>query len=93
MYAHSNWICYADTLSKILKMSFYVTAGRVENKRPFGKHGRATLFKGYPNYRDIISAEASGDYIARVSNSQEEQGKLLVMGKHLRIALDQKEMY
>lgn len=58
-----------------------------------GNHGRATLFNGHPNYRDIISAEASGDYIARVSNSQEEQGKLLVMSKHFRIALKEKEMY
>ena len=62
-------------------MSFYVES-RVEldNEKPFGKHHRATVYGGTPDYEQIISAEVSGDYIARLPNTHEEKGKLLVMG-------------
>lgn len=63
-------------------MSFYVesTLGP-ETERPFGSHRRATIYPTVPDYEEIISAEASGDYITRVPNTQEERGKQLVMGK------------
>jgi len=61
-------------------MSFYVESTK-DNKRSFGKHNRAFLYKGKPNYDQIISAEASGDYIERVSNTQEEIGDMLVLGE------------
>ncbi|QKX64378.1 uncharacterized protein TRUGW13939_11552 [Talaromyces rugulosus] len=62
----------------ILEMSFYVESTE-DDKRSFGKHNRAFLYKGKPSYDQIISAEASGDYIERVSNTQEEIGDMLVL--------------
>lgn len=51
------------------------------NENPFGKHHRATAYSGTPDYKEIISAEVSGDYIERLPNTDEEKGKLLVMSK------------
>lgn len=53
----------------------------LDNEKPFGKHHRATVYGGTPDYEHIISAEVSGGYIARLPNTHEEKGKLLVMGK------------
>ncbi|KAH1377451.1 hypothetical protein KXW98_002022 [Aspergillus fumigatus] len=64
----------------ILEMSFYVEYKSIAGKgRPFGEHRRAIIYDGFPGYDNIISAEASGQHINRVSNTQEEMGKLLVM--------------
>lgn len=52
----------------------------LENQKPFGDHGRAMIYGNAPDYQKIISAEVSGDYIARLA-AQEEQGRLLIMGK------------
>lgn len=66
-------------------MSFYVEYKSIAGKgRPFGEHRRAIIYDGFPGYDNIISAEASGQHINRVSNTQEEMGKLLVMGELLR---------
>lgn len=63
-------------------MSFYVESRmELDNEKPFGKHHRATVYGGTPDYEQIISAEVSGDYIARLPNTHEEKGKLLVMSK------------
>ena len=63
-------------------MSFYVESKlELETERPFGNHRRAIIYTTAPDYEDIMSAEVSGDYITRVPNTQEERGKLLVMGK------------
>ena len=63
-------------------MSFYVDHRMdVDSGKPFGKHHLATVYGGTPNYEHIISAEVSGDHIARLPNTHEEKGKLLVMSK------------
>ena len=63
-------------------MSFYVESKmELDNEKPFGKHHRVIAYSGTPNYKDIISAEVSGDYIARLPNTHEEKGKLLVTSK------------
>ncbi|PKX96275.1 NADPH oxidase family protein [Aspergillus novofumigatus IBT 16806] len=64
----------------ILEMSFYVEYKTIAGKgRPFGDHHRATIYNGFPDYDSIISTEATGEHIERVSNTQEERGKLLVL--------------
>jgi hypothetical protein len=66
-------------------MSFYVEYSSIAgNGRPFGEHRRAIIYNGVPDYDNIISAEASGEHIDRVSNTQEEIGKLLVMSELFR---------
>ena len=63
-------------------MSFYVESKmELGNENPFGKHHWATAYSGTPDYKEIISAEVSGDYIERLPNTDEEKGKLLVMSK------------
>lgn len=63
-------------------MSFYVESKlQLENGQPFGDHRRAIIYNTAPDYEEIVSAEASGDHITRLPNTQEERGKLLVMGK------------
>ncbi|GKZ54467.1 hypothetical protein AnigIFM49718_010280 [Aspergillus niger] len=64
----------------ILEMSFYVEFNSTAGKgRLFGEHRRATIYNGVPNYDSIISAEASGEHIDRISNNHEEIGKSLVI--------------
>ncbi|KAL5335649.1 hypothetical protein BJX70DRAFT_390564 [Aspergillus crustosus] len=64
----------------ILEMSFYlVSQKKAVNEKLFGKHHRAVIYNGSPEYEAIMLAEVSGDYIPRVSNTQEERGKVLVM--------------
>ncbi|KAF7174613.1 hypothetical protein CNMCM6106_009514 [Aspergillus hiratsukae] len=59
----------------ILEMSFYVEYKSKAGKgSPFGEHHRAIIYDVVPDYDNIISAEASGDHINRVSNTQEEMG-------------------
>ncbi|GFF98653.1 metalloreductase, putative [Aspergillus udagawae] len=61
----------------ILEMSFYVEyKSKARKGRPFRDHHWATIYNGFPDYNSIISTEASGEHIERVSNSQEERGKL-----------------
>lgn len=63
-------------------MSFYVVSNQmIENGKPFGEHHRATVFNGKPNYKKVISAEASGRHIKRLPNTHEDRGETLVMGK------------
>ncbi|KAB8069058.1 hypothetical protein BDV29DRAFT_198977 [Aspergillus leporis] len=64
----------------IIEMSFYVESKiPVESGTPFGEHQRAVIYNDMPEYDVLVSTEASGDYIPRVSNTQEERGKLLVL--------------
>jgi hypothetical protein len=49
-------------------------------KLQFGKHERAFLYKGIPDYKNTISLEASGEKIERLPNIHDERGQTLVMG-------------
>jgi len=49
---------------------------------PFGDHERAYVYKGDADYREIIQAEVSGDYIERLPNTQEERWESLVLGEY-----------
>jgi hypothetical protein len=67
---------------QILEIYFYVES-TMTSKKTFGEHNRAVVYNGTPDYEKIMSAEASGDYVARIPNSEEERGKMLVLGKSL----------
>jgi hypothetical protein len=58
-----------------------VSAGIEQNGMPLGKHKRVYIYHGVPDYRSIISLEASGDKVERLPNIWDEQGRTLVMGK------------
>ncbi|BAE66179.1 unnamed protein product [Aspergillus oryzae RIB40] len=64
----------------ILNISIYVSSGLERNKVPFGQHKRVFLYQGVPDYRNVISLEASGEQIERLPNIRDEQGRTLVMG-------------
>ncbi|CEL09504.1 hypothetical protein ASPCAL12639 [Aspergillus calidoustus] len=63
----------------ILHISIYVRDGLKQNGLPFGQHKRVYFYQEVPNYRNIISLEASGDQIERLPNTWDEQGRMLVM--------------
>ncbi|QMW37012.1 hypothetical protein G4B11_000248 [Aspergillus flavus] len=63
----------------ILNISIYVSSGLERNKVPFGQHKRVFLYQGVPDYRNVISLEASGEQIERLPNIRDEQGRTLVM--------------
>ncbi|KAL4755931.1 ferric reductase family protein [Aspergillus foveolatus] len=65
----------------ILHISIYVRDGLEPNRFPFGEHDRVCLYQGPPDYQNIVSIEASGDQIERLSNIRDKQGKTLVMGE------------
>lgn len=48
---------------------------------PFGKHERAFLYQGAPDYPQIISEEVSGEKIERLPNIRDDRGKPLLIGK------------
>jgi hypothetical protein len=50
-----------------------------------GSHKRAFVYRGIPDYDDIIREEESGDFIDRKVNPEEERGPLLVMGEFIRL--------
>lgn len=67
-------------------MSFHlVSQKKAVNEKLFGQHHRAVIYNGAPEYEAIMLAEVSGDYIPRVSDVQEERGKVLVMGEFLHL--------
>ena len=69
-------------MGQILNISIYMDKGQLAQSRlPFGEHKRAFLYQGTPDYRHIISLEASGDLVERLPNIRDEPGKTLVMGK------------
>jgi hypothetical protein len=68
-----------DTISLFVK-----SGSSAENMLFLGDHKRAFIHCEEPNYREIIEAEASGQYITRLSNSEEARGESLVMGEWLR---------
>lgn len=53
----------------------------MKNKLPFGKHERAFLHQGIPDYQNIMSMEVSGDQIERLPNIRDEHGRMLVLGE------------
>ncbi|OJD20255.1 hypothetical protein ACJ73_08414 [Blastomyces percursus] len=66
----------------IFAISIYVKNGHfIKNELPFGRHERAVLHKGVPDYSNIISSEASGHRIERLPEICDEHGQMLVMGK------------
>ncbi|KAJ6004609.1 rerric reductase like transmembrane component [Penicillium herquei] len=62
----------------ILDISFYMPP---QNPGPkgFGRHRRVTVQSGRPNYNEIISAEATGQFSRNVEGTQWERGKTLVI--------------
>lgn len=44
------------------------------------EHNRVKLYAGRPNHEKIMSEEYSGDFIKRVTDTEEAKGKLLVLG-------------
>ncbi|KAJ5183255.1 hypothetical protein N7492_000871 [Penicillium capsulatum] len=65
----------------ILSISIYVEQGLANSRTPVGKHERICYYQGVPDYRKIISTEASGSQIERLANIPDEPGRTLVMGK------------
>ncbi|KAL4891357.1 hypothetical protein BDV59DRAFT_194324 [Aspergillus ambiguus] len=63
----------------ILNISMYVRRSLEQKEKPFGRHKRACLYRGVPDYQHLIALEASGEQIERLSNVQDDQGGLLVM--------------
>lgn len=64
---------------QILCISIYIELGNID-RTPFGK--RATVYKGRADLKEILQTEAAGKHIKRVHETQEEKGKMLVMGKN-----------
>ncbi|CAG8364277.1 unnamed protein product [Penicillium salamii] len=65
----------------ILNISIYIEHGLFQN-RPnllFGRHDRAFLHQGVPNYETIISSEVSGKGIQGSSTVRDKHGRALVM--------------
>ncbi|KAJ6026426.1 hypothetical protein N7460_011243 [Penicillium canescens] len=63
----------------ILSISIYVEHGLANSRTPVGKHERICYYQGLPDYREIISTEASGSQIERLPNIPDEPGRTLVM--------------
>ncbi|KAJ5737271.1 uncharacterized protein N7483_002503 [Penicillium malachiteum] len=62
-------------------ISIYVGEGAKLRDIPFGRHERAFLYQGVPDYSSIISGEVSGENIDKTSRIRDTQGKLLIMGQ------------
>ncbi|CAG7933056.1 unnamed protein product [Penicillium olsonii] len=63
----------------ILIISIYMEYGLVNSKTAIGKHESVCYYQGVPDYRKIISTEASGSQIERLPNTPDEPGRTLVM--------------
>lgn len=59
--------------------------GLVNSKTAIGKHESVCYYQGVPDYRKIISTEASGSQIERLPNTPDEPGRTLVMGEQISI--------
>lgn len=57
--------------------------GLANSRTPVGKHESICYYDGLPDYRKIISTEASGSQIKRLPNIPDEPGRTLVMGKQI----------
>ncbi|RDH30835.1 hypothetical protein BDQ94DRAFT_161035 [Aspergillus welwitschiae] len=79
IYGYNTCTLQIRRLHLILNISIYVKNGLAHNRIPFGEHERVCLYQGMPDYRGIISLEASGDQIERLPNIRDEQGRTLVM--------------
>ncbi|OJD20228.1 hypothetical protein ACJ73_08441 [Blastomyces percursus] len=74
----------------IFAISIYVKNGHfIKNELPFGRHERAVLHKGVPDYSNIISSEASGNRIERLPEICDEHGQMLVMASTSNVLRDQ----
>ncbi|CAG7978344.1 unnamed protein product [Penicillium olsonii] len=64
----------------ILIISIYIEGLLQDhNSLLFGRHDRAFLYQGLPDYRSIIDFEASGEAISKFSTVRDEHGKTLMM--------------
>ncbi|KAL6230762.1 hypothetical protein BDW75DRAFT_248414 [Aspergillus navahoensis] len=63
----------------IVEISSYVTTEVNKQVVDMSEHNRVKLYAGRPNYEKIMSEEYSGDFIKRVTDTEEERGKLLVL--------------
>lgn len=73
------------TKPQILAISVYVGRGPLTHEKlPFGKHERAFLYQGAPDYSIIIPTEVSGEKIERLPNIRDERGQMLLIGRNLR---------
>ncbi|KAL4927713.1 ferric reductase family protein [Aspergillus undulatus] len=63
----------------IFHLSVYLESGLEGGKLPFGGHQRAFVDQGEPDYRSLVSQEASGELIEKTPNIPYEQGQLLLM--------------
>ncbi|KAL4779929.1 hypothetical protein BJX76DRAFT_351389 [Aspergillus varians] len=61
----------------ILHISIYVGDGLKQNGLLFGQYKRVYFYQEAPDYRNIISLEASGDQIERLPNTWDEQGRMI----------------
>ena len=72
------------TEPQILAISVYVGQGPLTHEKlPFGKHDRAFLYQGAPDYSIIIPTEVSGEKIERLPNIRDEIGRMLLIGRDL----------
>ncbi|EAA64355.1 hypothetical protein AN9023.2 [Aspergillus nidulans FGSC A4] len=64
----------------ILSISIYVEQGPpVREKLLFGKHERATLYQGAPDYATVVSTELSREKIEKLSPIRDNQGQVLLI--------------
>ncbi|KAL4933518.1 ferric reductase family protein [Aspergillus undulatus] len=63
----------------IVEISSYVTSESNKHVVDMSEHNRVKLYAGRPDYEKIMSEEHSGDFIKRVTDTEEEKGKLLVL--------------
>lgn len=54
------------------------------DKLPFGKHERAFLYQGAPDYSSIIPMEVSGEKIERLPNIRDDRGQMLLIGMNIQ---------
>lgn len=50
-------------------------------KLPFGKHERAALYQGAPDYATVVSTELSREKIEKFSPIRDDHGQVLLIGK------------
>ncbi|GAA5232220.1 hypothetical protein GCM10025794_27850 [Massilia kyonggiensis] len=64
-------------------ISLFMKSGPAENILFLGNYKYAFIHCKELNYYKIIKVKALGQYITRLSNSEEAQGKSLIIGKLL----------
>lgn len=54
----------------------------------FGKHERAFLYQGTPDYPNVVFTELSGENIDKSSPIRDDQGQMLLMSEILFLLLN-----